>query len=949
MQRFYSLLLAMCITLTAVAQQKKDLSPDDYGKWQSLSGSALSPNGDWAAYEVKIQEDNDTLYVMNRLTNKRYSLEFGTQPAFSKDNKWLAWSIGVPFKEAEKLREQHQPIRFKMGLLNLQTGRKFVIDDVSAFKFSENGKFLAVSLTPPKENKDKGAVLLLKNLADSSTRTIGNVTAYDFNKKSDHLAYIVESANQAGNSVELFNLNNYTLKIIASDTLKFSKLAWSKEGDGLAFYKIIKDEGYEEENAKVYVYAPLYKNPSLAVFDPAIQASFPKGQRINPSSPLRLNENVTAAYFSVDDWTAKPKKPEGKDSAATRKKNGPAVIVDTATATGVGAKEGKPLPAKSSDSSKTKPSAKPSGENKDKPAAVDVWHWKDAEIQPRQKITYMKDKEQSYLSVWNIAANTFYQLASDSVPLANFAGSHPYAVTFTEKKYKPAFKEDFTDIYLVNGRTGERKQIGEKVIMQGGFLPALSPDGKFALYYKEKQWFTYNTASGQTVNITQNIPTNFENFRDDHPAAKPPFGMGGWIKGDKEVLLYDEYDVYAVKPDGKGFRKLTNGAADEIQHRVMRLDDKDPFIDDSKPVFFYLYGDKSKFTGYAKLEKGKLSRPLYEDLQISRPAKAEEADVYLFSRMDYDRSPELYVTKGFEGDQKIASTNLQQQGYKWGKSELVSFTNRKGKKMQGALFYPADYQPGKKYPMIVYIYETLSNTVHAYVEPSVRRAYNTTNFTTNGYFIFRPDIVYDINDPGMSAVDCVVPAVEEVLKTGMIDKDKVGLMGHSWGAYQTSFIITQTDLFKAACAGAPLTNLISMSLAIYWNSGMPDQKIFETSQGRFDGPWYERMQEHMRNSPIYQAANIKAPLLVAFGDKDGAVDWHQGIEMYGTMRRMEKPHVMLVYADENHGLAKKENQIDYQKRQKEWFDHYLLGKTAPKWITEGVSYLDKMKEQEKSK
>lgn len=929
MQRFYSLLLVMGITFTAVAQQKKDLSPDDYGKWQSLSGTALSADGDWAAYEVKIQEDNDTLYIVNRLTDKRYALEFGTRPAFSKDGRWVAWNIGVAYKEAEKLREQKQPIRFKMGLLNLSTGKKTVIDDVSNFKFSENGKFLAVSLTPPKDNKDKGAVLLLKNLSDSSTRTIGNVTAYEFNKKSDHLAYIVESANQAGNSVELFNLNSYSLKVIASDTLKFSKLTWSKEGDGLAFYKITKDEDFEEENAKVYVYAPLHKNPSLAIFDPAQQPSFPKGKRINPASTLRLNDDLSAAYFSINDLTAKPKKEEKKDSVIKK--------TDTDTAKVATAKEGK------SASPKTKPTGK------DKPAAVDVWHWKDADIQPRQKITYMKDKDQSFESAWNIAANSFHQLANDSVPSISLSGRHPYALIFSEKKYKPAFKEDFSDVYLVHARTGEKKLIGEKVIMQYGSTPTLSPDGKFVLYYKDKQWFTYNTASGQTENLTQNIPTNFENFRDDHPAVKPPFGNGGWIKGDKEVLLYDEYDVYAVKPDGKGFRKLTNGTADEIQHRVTRLDSEDPFLDDSKPIFFYLYGDKSKFTGYAKLEKGKLSRLLYEDVMISRPDKAEDADVYLFSRMDYDRSPELYITKGFDGEQKIASTNAQQQDYKWGKSELVSFTNKKGKKMQGALFYPADYQEGKQYPMIVYIYETLSNTVHAYVEPSQRRAYNTTNFTTGGYFIFRPDIVYDINDPGMSAVDCVVPAVEEVLKTGMIDKDKIGLMGHSWGAYQTSFIITQTDLFKAACAGAPLTNLISMSLAIYWNSGIPDQKIFETSQGRFDGPWYDRMQEHMRNSPIYQAANIKAPLLVAFGDKDGAVDWHQGIEMYGTMRRMEKPHVMLVYADENHGLAKKENQIDYQKRQREWFDHYLLGKTAPKWITEGVSYLDKMKAQEKSK
>ena len=290
MQRIYAMLLALSAGISASAQQKKDLSPDDYARWQNIAGTALSHNGHWIGYQISVQEDNDTLYLVNNGNGKRFALEFASAPEFSKDNQWVAYKIGVSYKEAEKLREQKMPVKTNMGLLNLNTGRKEVISDVDNFGFSKNGKFLAVQLAPPKENKDKGSVVLLRNLADSTTRTIGNVTAFEFNKKSDYLAYIVESANQAGNSVELFNLNSYTLKIIASDTLKFSKLAWSKEGDGLAFFKTWKDEDYEEENAKVYVYAPLYKNPSLAVFDPATQASFPKGQRINPSSPLRLTK-----------------------------------------------------------------------------------------------------------------------------------------------------------------------------------------------------------------------------------------------------------------------------------------------------------------------------------------------------------------------------------------------------------------------------------------------------------------------------------------------------------------------------------------------------------------------------------------------------------------------------------------------------------------------------------
>jgi dipeptidyl aminopeptidase/acylaminoacyl peptidase len=914
--RLLKLVYLLLFTCSLQAQTKKTLTSDDYGKWQSIGATELSPNGEWLAYQITVQEDNDTLYVTNRVTQKKYKLEFGSLPEFSKDNKWLVYRIGLPFKEADKLRDQGKPIEYKMGLLDLATGKKEIVQNVARFGFSRNGQFLAISLAPPKENKDKGSVLLLKNMADGSTHTIGNVTEYAFNKKSNYIAYIIESANTAGNSVELLNLPQYQLKVIASDTSKFSKLSWQKEGDGLAFYKSIKKEGYEEENAAVYTYTGLNGTASLQVYNPLTATGFPKDVRIYAGSGLRLSDDMRSVFFGLKTWTAKPKKEDKKASDSTK-----------------------------TDSSKIQAVKKPATD--EKLAAVDIWHWRDPEIQPRQKITFTQDKEQSLLAVYNLDSKQFYQLAKEATPNALLTGNQQYVITSTDKKYKPAFKEDYADFYLINTKTGEEKMLMEKSLAGFYNAPRSSPDGKYLYYYKDKHWYTYQLATGETRNLTQNIKTDFSDVRDDHPASRPAAGFGGWTKNDNEMLVYDEYNIWALKPDGSGSRKLTAGEKDETMYRVYRVEFEDPFLDDSKTLYFSAYGDKSKKFGYASFSNGQVSSLVFENLNVSRLSKADDADVFTYVKQDYDLSPELYLNDGFKSEQKVSGTNPQQNNYYWGKSKLISYTNAKGKKMQGALFYPANYEPGKQYPMIVYIYELLSNTVHSYITPSVRSAYNTTNFTTNGYFVFRPDIVYETNDPGISAVNCVVPAVKEVLKTGMIDKDKVGLMGHSWGAYQTSFIITQTDVFKAACAGAPLTDLISMSMSIYWNSGTPDQKIFETSQGRFDGPWYEKTDAHIRNSPMFNAAKIKAPLLVAFGDRDGAVDWHQGIEMYGTMRRMEKPHVMLVYADENHGLAKKENQIDYQKRQREWFDHFLLGKPAPKWITDGTSYLDKMKEREK--
>ena len=927
MQKLLTTCLLLCIFFTSAthAQQKKYLTPDDYGKWQSLGASDLSPNGEWVAYQIIVEEDNDTLYVINRTSQITYKLEFASAPEFSRDNQWIAYRIGLPFKEAEKLRDLSKPSEYKMGLLNLISGKKEVIQNINRFGFSRNGKFLAVYLTPPKENKDKGAVLLIKNLSNGTTRTIGNVTEYAFNKKSDRLAYIVESANAAGNSAELFNLESYTLKILASDTSKFSNLTWQKEGEGLAFFKMFRKDKYEEDNAVVYAYTDIYKESSLKIFNPETAKSFPSGMRIFNGSNITLSDDMTSVFFGLNKWTynttAKKEDKIPGDSLAKK---------DTAQ----------------TDSTKSITAAKKDA-TANKSANVDIWHWKDPEIQPRQKITLGQDTVRSYLSVWNLDNNIFSQLAKEEAPNVQLTGDQKNAVIYTDKKYKPAFKEDFADAWLVNVKTGTEKPAFEKILTGFNTFPQTSPDGKWLAYFKDKHWWSYNIATGQNINLTQNIKTDFWDVRDDHPASRPAVGTGGWIKGDKEILLYDEYNVWAVKPDGKGARKLTEGEKDETVFRVTRLDFEDPFLDDSKPIFFSAYGDKTKKYGYYKYEKDKVEKLVFENTRIRGLVKAKDANCFSYVKQDFDISPSLFVTDNFSDTKQVVATNPQQKDYFWGKSELVSFINKKGKKMQGALFYPANYEPEKKYPMIVFIYETVSVFVHFYFTPSQRSPYNASNFTTSGYFVFMPDIVYDINDPGISAVNCVVPAVEEVLKTGMIDKDKVGIMGHSWGAYQTSFIITQTDIFKAAIAGAPLTNLISMSNSIYWNAGIPDAKIFETSQGRFDGPWYERMKEYMRNSPMYNAANIKTPLLVAFGDKDGAVDWHQGIEMYSTMRHMQKPYIMLVYADENHGLAKKENQIDYQKRQREFFDHYLLGKPAEKWITEGISQQEKMKQKSK--
>jgi dipeptidyl aminopeptidase/acylaminoacyl peptidase len=249
--------------------------------------------------------------------------------------------------------------------------------------------------------------------------------------------------------------------------------------------------------------------------------------------------------------------------------------------------------------------------------------------------------------------------------------------------------------------------------------------------------------------------------------------------------------------------------------------------------------------------------------------------------------------------------------------------------------------------MIVHVYEKLSQTLHSYSVPSELRPYNVAAFTAEGYFVLRPDIVYRDRDPGRSAVAAIEPAVKAVLKTGMIDADRVGLVGHSWGGYETTFAVTQSDMFAAAVAGAPLTNLFSKYLSIYWNSGDTDARIFEIQQGRMQVPFWEDVESYTANSPVFHIEKMDTPLLMAFGTEDGAVGFNQGVEFYNAARRAEKDLVLLVYEGENHSLAQEPNQLDYHRRIIEWFGHFLKDDPAPAWISDGVPYLEQERNRDR--
>jgi acetyl esterase/lipase len=508
----------------------------------------------------------------------------------------------------------------------------------------------------------------------------------------------------------------------------------------------------------------------------------------------------------------------------------------------------------------------------------------------------------------------------------------------------------FADVYAIDLKTGEKKLLRKQATWTFG----MALDGRHYLHYENGHFFSIELASGKSHNLTEGLAVSFIDVEDDHNVVKPPAQPFGWSSDSRFVLLSDGWDIWKMPADGGKPVQLTiDGKRDQVRYqRRFNLDPDEKGIDLSKPQYFSAYGEWTKKAGFLRIDPNSgAKRLVYDDAAYRRLVKSEKADVFLLSKETATAPPDLYTaTSNLTDTRKLSDLTTQEKNYSLGTGAmLVDYVGTDGKKLQGALFLPANYQAGKSYPTIVYIYEKLSQGLNTYAAPLVGGGgFNRSYYNSHGYAVFNPDITYRLNDPGLSAKESVLPALKAAIATGVVDAARVGLQGHSWGGYQTAFLITQTNAFKAASAGAALTNMISMYSLVYKNSGGTNQAIFESSQGRFLGAYNDHWEAYVRNSPVFFAKDVKTPLLMLQNDADGAVDYTQGVEYFNTLRRAGKDVVMLEYPGENHGLVKKPNQKDYMLRMKEFFDFHLKDKPAPAWLNKGVAWL-KMEEHLKDR
>ena len=897
---------------SASPQSRLLVTPDDYGRWEDMRGVELSPFGDWIAYVVERVDENSELRVRKLDEDSTRVFAWGSAPTFSPDGRWLAWTAGLPPDERARLEEQDQPVRDKATVMDLGTGNTREFDAVTQRAFDTTGRFLALRGYPPDEPAGKGADVRVVELATGAQTVFGNVGEMAWSPVASLLALAIATGTDLGNGVQIHNAAAGTLRSADASGSAYRSLVWRDDSTDLAALRSREDASADGAAYDVLAWRDLDRRVETTTLGANTTGVPDSLEVVRHRVPAWSDDGTMISIGLRPVEEEEDEEEEGDDPGAGAASDADAAESDDGA-------EGEPdLPT------------------------LQVWHTRDVRLFPEQKVAEGRDAARTLLAVWHLDEGRVVPLGTDLMASARLLHGWETALEETDEPYPwgAMFGRPYRDVWAIDTKTGERDRILTRVRYAWP-----SEGGDWMLRWDGAAYHTLDLRTGAEHDVTSGLDAEFANTEYDTPTdVTPPHGFGAprWLQDDDAVLLYDEHDIWRVAADGSGGVRLTRGAEAGVTHRMVNLGDagdEPPGLDrDSRP-YLSLYNEKTEQRGYARFADGwELAETLIlEDAFVGGLVRADSAEVLLYGTERFDDPPDYFVGGPDLADPTQATAiNPFIDEVAWGRAELVDFVSESGRDLQFVLLRPANHEEGRAVPTIVYTYEMLSPQMHFFRVPSERDYYNYTVWTQHGYAVLLPDIVYRARDPGVSALESVRAAVAKAVEMGVTDPDAVGLIGHSWGGYQATFLPTRTDIFAASVAGAPLTDFVSFMGQLHWNPGIAEVSHWETGQARMEVPFWEDPEAHRRNSPIHEVHNMETPLLMAFGNEDGVVDWDQGTEFFNFARRAEKQMVLLVYEGEDHGFRQEANQRDYHRRILEWFGHYLKGEPAPPWITDGV-------------
>ncbi len=903
--------------------QKNPVDHTMYDSWKVLNNPLISNDGRWVCYEINPQKGNGWLVVHDIENDRKDSVQRGQAAQFSADSKFLAFRITPPqdsirAAKLAKKKDEDMP-KDSLGIWVLEKNHIRKIALLKSFKIPEKGsEWMAYSIEKQKDIPDTA-------------------------QKNDTLA-VKKKTGKKKKKEESFDL--VILKVIEGKTFNFSGItdySFSKNGELLAF---LKQKNDSVDSAFVQAFQTK-KETSLTIFG---QPGFARKPAVDDSG------NQLAFVYSAD--TSKVK---NYDLVYwnTKEKEAKIVIDSLCTLLTVGwrVSENK-SPSFSGDGEKlffgTAPKNKPKPKDTipdDEKVKVDVWAWNDPLIQSHQ-LKKLKDEEnRSYLAVYYPKKNKMFHLANADIPEIRTynKGNTTMALGFSNLPYRQliTWDDNYSDVYSVNTETGEIKP---ELYKKDSYF-SFSPGGNYLLWYEpaDSAWYVKKLLTGNIISLTKQISTAFYDEENDVPQLPGSYGVAGWTDNDKAILIYDQFDIWKFDPEGhEKPRRVTSGFGrdNNLIFRYLKLDPDEEYI--RMPMLVSAFDKKTKQSGYYRLQSETVipEKLIMDQFRFSGIKKAKDENTLIWQKSSFTKYPDLWVSNTeFTKPSQITGYDNQKDNYLWGRVELVNWISEDGKELEGLLYLPENTEPDKKYPMLVYFYERNSDELHRFyhISPS-RSIINPAFCASNGYVVFVPDIVYNQGYPGESAYKSIVGGTLAMLqKYPFIDKDNIGIQGQSWGGYQVAWLITQTNLFKAAMAGAAVSNMVSAYGGIRYESGMSRMFQYEKSQSRIGNTLWEKPMLYVNNSPVFYADKIETPLLLMHNDADGAVPWTQGVELYMALRRLQKPAWMLTYNNEEHNLTKWPNRVDLSIRMYQFFDHYLKDAPMPVWMNEGIQAIDKGK------
>jgi len=912
----YSILFLLTISVSA---QKKVLDHADFDIWNTIRSQSISNNGKFIMYSLERGEKDRFLKIKDEKANPifNYDRVAGGQFTFDSKNALFtikAWKDSITEMQRRKVKKDKMP-NDTLAIFNLPSKNLTKISDVKSYKVPEKwAGYVAYLLEEIKKpvSKDKtkktdskakakkvkkvsaknGYHLVVRNLATQQEDTLKYVTSYSFAKEGKSLAYVTTGDSEAKNGgVYVLNLNNNqtTEVFTANNKSKYYQITFNDEGTKLGFVVDADTTKALVRPHQLYVW-----NGGAKATEITDQNATSKGYKISSNGRIGFSKDNSKMYFG---FATQP------------------IVKDTTLV-------------------------------KDEIVNVEVWAYDSPRLYTVQELQVNNDKRKSYLAALHLNSNKVVQLATTEYPDAS-VGNEGNAENVLVSNGTPYMLESqwtgmrASDYAIVNSSTGNIRTILTNV---GGRVQ-LSPNGKFAYGYNpvDSTWFSYDLQSNKKLDLTKGKV--FYNELNDTPNHPGSYGMAGWTKDDNAMLIYDRYDIFKFNPTTGQSTKLTNGRATKTVFRYVRLDREARFIDESKTWLLTTFNETSKNSGYYEYNpKRNRGKQLVDGpFRYSSPVKATDSKNVLFTRQSFIEFPNLRVSDlSFKKETVISDANPQQKEYNWGTIELTHWTSLEGKALSGLLIKPENFDPNKKYPLLVNFYERSSDGLHSHRAPSPgRSSINYSFYTSRGYVIFNPDIVYRDGYPGESAYNAVIPGITALVDKGFIKKDKIGAQGHSWGGYQLAYLVTKTDIFAAVESGAPVANMISAYGGIRWWTGLSRQFQYEHTQSRIGGTPWEYPMRYIENSPIFAIDKINTPLLIMHNDEDGHVPWYQGIEFFTALRRLGKPSWLLNYNGEPHWPLKMQNRKDFNIRMAQFFDYYLKDTAKPTWMHRGVPAIEK--------